>query len=381
MLGRPALMTRHAGGVAMVDPLRVVRYYPRALTGDGGMTHAVRRWSESTAEAGYLAAIAHDGGLPPVEPNKVHWVDLPHIGPTYARVPRGLDRVLRRGDILVLHSGWTVANLSAGELAWSGRVPYVLESRGAYDPHIVRRKRAVKRLWWMMGEGRLVHRAAAMHVFFQEESRHLEALGYQGPTIVVPNGVDSPAEPPWRGGSGELLWLGRFDAEHKGLDLLVQAVGLLAPAERPRIRLQGPDRRGGRRRVKDLVRRAGLDKWIIIGPAVYGQSKRDLLTTCEGFLYPSRWDACPNAVLESAALGVPTLCGPYPLGTRLAAVAGAIQVDADPEAMADGLRRFGNRAEMSAMGTAGARLMREQFSWSHVAVQWIRQIRNALGER
>ena len=362
----------------MSDRLRVVRYYPRAATGDGGMTHAVRRWSESTAETGWLATIAHDGGVPPLEASDVDWVDLPHVGPTYARVPRRLNGLLRQGDVLVLHSGWTVGNLYAGALARSRLIPYVLEARGAYDPHILRRQRSAKRLWWMMGEGRLVHRAGAMHVFFEEERHHLEALGYQGPMIVAPNGVDSPAEPPWRGGSGELLWLGRFDPEHKGLDLLVQAVGLLAETERPRIRLQGPDRRGGRRGVEDLVRRAGLDKWISVGPAVYGQSKRDLLISCEGFLYPSRWDACPNAVLESAAMGVPTLCGPYPLGTRLAAVDGAIQVAANAEAMADGLRQFGDRGQMSAMGAAGARLMREQFSWSHVAAQWVRQMSSNL---
>ena len=32
----------------------------------------------------------------------------------------------------------------------------------------------------------------------------------------------------------------------------------------------------------------------------------------------SRWDACPNAVLEAVALGVPTLVTPYPLGRFLA---------------------------------------------------------------
>lgn len=344
------------------------------------MTHAVRRWAESTAESGATATVAHDGGAPPTETRDVRWVDLPHIGPRQLRTPRSIGSVLRGTDAIVLHSGWTLGNLWAGAVARSRGVAYVLEPRGAYDPHILRRKRALKRAWCLVGEDRLMRGAAAIQVFFAEERRHLEEMGYRGPILVVPNGVDSPANPPWRGGSGELLWLGRFDPEHKGLDLLVHAVAELAPAERLRIRLHGPDRRGGRGRVAGMIRRAGLEPWITVGPPVYGQAKRDLLVRCDGFLYPSRWDACPNAVLESAALGVPTLCGPFPLGARLAEAGGGIQAEAQPASIADALKRFGDRRKMEALGTAGARLMRERFAWSYVAREWVRQLSDVLAE-
>jgi glycosyltransferase involved in cell wall biosynthesis len=360
-------------------PERVVRYYRRATTGDGGMTHAVRRWAESTAEAGVRSTIAFDRGTPRDPRSGVEWVDVPHLGPSWARIPRDFGSTIHRDDVVVLHSGWNLGNLFAGASARAQGASYILEPRGAYDPHIVNRHHLLKRGWWLAAERELVSKALAIHVFFEEEREHLEALGYSGPVIIAPNGVDSPGTPPWRGGAGYLLWLGRFDPEHKAMDLLVEAVAHLPRADRPRIRLHGPDRRGGRAAVASLIRRLDVRDSISVGPALYGESKREMLVNCDGFLYPSRWDACPNAVLESVALGVPTLCGPYPLGTNLAAAGAALQADSDPVMIASRLLQFRDRARMAAMGAAGARLAREGFGWSDSANSWLLQADDLLG--
>jgi glycosyltransferase involved in cell wall biosynthesis len=353
--------------------VRIVRYYPRALAGDGGMTGAVRRWSQSLARAGADVAVAFDGQGDAWTMDGVEWLPVRHAGRGWRRVPTGLDDVMRGADLLVLHSAWALHNIHAAAIARQLGVPYLLEPRGAYDPNILRRKRIVKRVWWIAWERSLVTRAHPIHVFFDEERPHIAALGYRGALVRAPNGIEPPAGAAWDGGSGEhILWLGRFDPEHKGIDLLVRAVRLVPAEQRPRLRLHGPDFRGGKERIRRLVHTLALEPWVTVGDALYGRAKWDLLSRASGFVYPSRWEGFGNSVAEAVAMGVPTLVTPYPLGRFLAARGGAILAEATPEGLARGLRALG---ASQAAGTAreGARIMRDEMSWDAVARSWLTQ--------
>jgi glycosyltransferase involved in cell wall biosynthesis len=361
--------------VVLVDEIemRIVRYYPRALVGDGGMTSAVRNWSRAMTRCGAEAVIAYDAGVPAPDEDSVEWVEVRHAGRQGLKLPLGLEDVLRDADFLVLHSAWTLRNVRAAAAARKLGTAYVLEPRGAYDPHIVNRKKWIKRLWWVAWEKQLVHSARAIHVFFESERQHLATLGYEGPTIVASNGRDIPSGEAWDGGSGGyLLWLGRFDPEHKGLDLLLDAIDLLPVPERPDLRLHGPDWRGKRSLVGRWIAERKLGEWVRVGEAVYGDQKRHLLTRASGFVYPSRWDACPNSVLESVGLGVPTLVTPYPLGRFLSSRGGAVLAEANAEDLAEGLRRLGDR-DADDVGRIGAEVVRDQLGWDSVARTWLDQ--------
>lgn len=353
--------------------MRIVRYYPRALVGDGGMTSAVRNWSQAMARCGAEAVIAYDEGVSPPDEESVEWVQVRHAGRRGLKFPLGLEDVLEGTDLLVLHSGWTLRNVRAAAAARKLGVAYVLEPRGAYDPHIVARKRWLKRIWWAAWEKRLVHQARAIHVFFESEREHLAALGYAGPVIVASNGREVPKGDHWDGGSGGyILWLGRFDPEHKGLDLLLDAMRQLPPTERPDLRLHGPDWRAKKALVRRWIDERKLADWVSVGDPVHGDQKQRMLVAAAGFVYPSRWDACPNSVLESVALGVPTLATPYPLGRYFSDRGGALVAEATPEGLAQGLRRL-RGDDASAVGAKGAEVVRDELGWDRVARIWLDQ--------
>ncbi|MFN2490197.1 MAG: glycosyltransferase [Actinomycetota bacterium] len=350
-----------------------MRYYPRALVGDGGMTSAVKKWSQGFVNAGAEAVIAYDEGMDVPASGGVEWRRVRHAGRPRLKWPVGLEEILRGADLLVLHSGWTVHNLRAAAVARRMGVPYVLEPRGAYDPHIVKRKRVLKQAWWRAWEKELVSKARAIHVFFEAERAHLDALGYRGPVIVASNGVEPPPGLRWDGGSGGyVLWLGRFDPEHKGLDLLLKGMRVVPPTERPHLRLNGPDWRSRKARVVGMVEELGLREWVTVGDAVYGDAKRAMLSEAAAFVYPSRWDACPNSALEAVAVGLPTLVTPYPLGRYFAANGAALLAEPDPAGLADGLRRL-QGSDAARFGNAGAELVRSELNWDSVARSWLEQ--------
>lgn len=348
--------------------MRIVHYHPRALVGDGGVSNSVRRLSRAIAEAGEQAAIVYDGrdGNQP-DPGPVEWIPLAHRGVGEVQLPVGLERVLRPGDALVLNSAWTAHNARAGAVAHRLGIPYVVAARGAYDPLIMRRRPAVKRLWWTSVEGRLVRRAAALHVFFAEQADHAHRLGFGGRIVVAPNGITVPDNVVWDGGSGGyLLYLGRFDPEHKGLDLLLDAVAAQPEADRPQVRLVGPDWKGGLDVVVRRIATLGLGSWVTTAPAVYGAEKWEVLQSAAGFLYPSRWEGFGNSLAEAAAIGVPALATPYPLATHLAGRGAAVVVP--PERLAEGLRELAQRPSPPPSVAAE---VRAGFTWPAVARAWL----------
>jgi glycosyltransferase involved in cell wall biosynthesis len=351
--------------------MHIVHYYPRAAVGNGGLTRELAR-------AGGRVTVGFHDGEAPRSPAGVRWVPIRSTGGPGVRIPLGLDGLLRGADVLVLYSGWVLHNVAAAEAARRAGVPYVLAPRGAYDPSVFRRKRTLKLLWWAALEHRLLLNASAVQVFFESQREHLVSLGYGGPAIVVPNGVEPPPGVAWDGGSGGYVaWLGRFDPEHKGLDVLVEAVGMLPPDERPTLRLHGPDWRGHKRYLSRLVDRLGLSGSITVGGPVYGTRKWDLLARAAGFVYPSRWEGFGNSVAEAVSIGVPALVTPYPLGRELASGGGAYLAEPTPASVAGGLRRLLS-SDSGRVGRNGAQLIRERNSWRAVARSWLEQTEEVL---
>ena len=360
--------------------MKIIRYYPRAFSGDGGMTNAVRHWSEGFVRAGAEVVIAYEDGEVPDSwaSNKVDCRRLRHIGPSRCRIAPDLEDAIKDADVLVLHSAWAPHNNWAGKVARKLGVPYVLEPRGAYDPQIVRRHRLWKKPWWWTFERELLMNACAVHVFFSSEIQHLRSLGYGGEVIVAPNGVETPDAVHWDGGSGKyLLWMGRFDPEHKGIDVLVRAMKLIEANRRPALRLRGPDWRNGKGTIRRLISRLDLGAWVKVEEPIHGLEKFKLLARSSGFVYPSRWEGFGNSVAEAVSVGVPTVVTPYPLGCYLASRGGAILAEPTPKSLARALESLSSR-EAPGIGARGAQIVHKEITWDLVSHQWLSQVKALL---
>jgi glycosyltransferase involved in cell wall biosynthesis len=290
----------------------------------------------------------------------------------------GLQRHVSPSEVFVVHGGWTLWNIAACRQAASAGAPYVVMAHGVYNAWVFRRGAAMKQLWNALLERRHLRDALAVHLLFDDELEGLRILGVDTATVIAPNGISAARGIRWDGGSGGyLLWLGRFDVAGKGLDLLVRALREMPEAERPVLRLHGPDLRGGKDALIRQARGLGVDRWVEVRDPIYGDEKWEALARATAYVHPSRRDTAPMAVGEAVGVGVPTLVADYPLGRLLASEGAAVMCERSPKAIAGGIARLLSD-DGAAVGAAGTALATGRLSWDTVARSWLRQVEGLL---
>ncbi len=357
--------------------MRFVHYYPRAMA-DSGVTIALWAWARAQASMGYEVLVLHDGPPPQSNPRKgfadtgpmegVAERRIPHRGRGQMAHPLRLGDCLNPGDILVLHEGWRTSNLAAAAAAGRALIPYIVMPHGVYDsswqqylrpPRLVRNKL----------ERHLLEHALAVHVFFASEIPDITALAPRARFFAVPTGYVLPEER-WTGEGGYISWIGRIDPFHKGLDLLIGAVGGLSPSDRPHLRIHGYDYKGGEGTVRRLVREHGLESWVELRGIITEPEKTTFLQRSRGYVHPSRWESHSIALLENLALGVPTLISTaIHYAWEIAGSSAAILADPTEESLAEGLRCL-CKADPQ-LSERARRFVGKRFAWDSLLSEYI----------
>jgi glycosyltransferase involved in cell wall biosynthesis len=313
-------------------------------------------------------------------PKDIEAVFVRHVGRGRVRVPVRLPISKQDRSVLITHAGWTLTNIVAGMHARRHDVPYIVMAHAVYDPHVVHRRALLKAAWLAGLERSYLEKAMAVHVFFPEEAEHLSSLRVQTPVVIAPNGVDPPQGIRWDGGSGGyVLWLGRYDPIHKGLDILLHGLSLLPSSNRPHVRFHGRDYKGGRGVVERLSRELGLEDTVHIGGPIYGEKKWEAMAQAIGFVHPSRWEGSSIAVGEAISIGAPTLVAGYAMGRFLAARECAILVDNTAIGVRDGIERLLSD-DAKKLGARGREVAHRELSWDVLARSWVAQAERLLAD-
>jgi glycosyltransferase involved in cell wall biosynthesis len=355
--------------------MNIAHYSPYALSKDTGTGNSILGWCEALARRDCDVTLLVDGRLTSrPAPNGVRDVPIKHLLQRRMTLPTGVREHLGSADLLVVHGGFVGWNVVACRAAFGAGVPYLVMSHGVYNEGLLARRRGIKKLWNLLIERRHLRNALGVHLLHEGELGGLRRLGVNLPAVISPNGITVVDEVRWDGGSGGyLLYLGRFDVHVKALDILIRSFVHLPVTDRPRLRLHGPDHKGGKQLIATLIHDLSLERWISVGQPIYGPGKWEALVQAAGCVYPSRLDAWPMSVSEAIGAGVPTLVADYPLGRLLADEGAAVLCDRSPEGVARGIERLlsdqGRQVAQRGRALATGRL-----SWDVLADSWVQQV-------
>ena len=292
-----------------------------------------------------------------------------------ATSPWRLAKLAQRDvEIAHLHSVFTPANAL---LAHKLRVPYVVSPHGGYAPVSFARGFVRKRLYSAIIERPFLRRAALRVALTRAEARDLEAFGAGGPITIIPNGVPPISKQVDRSafrrelGLSEdallLVFVGRLDVFHKGLDILIRGVAEAAPWH---LALVGPDFRGGADWLLRQSRMLGVDRRVFLTGPRQGRALHEAFAAADLFALTSRWEGFPLSLLEALAHGVPALVSPAVELLLGVATVGA-GWSAAPAELGPLLRRLQSLdgPERARRGDA-ARALAARYDWDTVALRY-----------
>lgn len=263
----------------------------------------------------------------------------------------------------------------SGAVAWLIKkfynVPYVISLRGGdvpgfrpYDFHVYHKL--------VSPFLRLIWRNAAAVVANSDGLRRLaHAFDSRFDIPIIPNGVDLESykivDRDWS--YPRLLSAGRL-VHQKGLDLAMRALGDLK--EFPwewRIAGDGPQMSG----LQSLARQLGIEQRVFF---LGWQSREDLLECYQQaniFLFPSRHEGMPNALLEAMASGLPVIASCIAGNEDLVIddETGYLVPSEDIEALQMALKKLlAGPALREEMGMASRKHVEANYSWESTAQQY-----------
>jgi glycosyltransferase involved in cell wall biosynthesis len=353
----------------------------------GGAGNASAHIAAQLEKMGHLITVVTSrfGGLPHQEQNG---------GVTIHRVPslrRRQDRSnpLEQALFILSASVWILSliphfkpnatlaffGVPSGAVAWLAKkiynIPYIVSLRGGdvpgfrpYDFDVYHKMIApFLRVIWR-NAGAVVANSKGLRTLATAFDSRIEIP-------IIPNGIDLQSyKTPDRDWSfPRLLSVGRI-VHQKGLDLAIRALGGLKEFDWEwRIAGDGPQQAA----LQSLVKELGIGDRIIF----LGWQSREQLTECYRraniFLFPSRHEGMPNAMLEAMASGLPVIASCIAGNEELVVddKTGLLVPSEDIERLQTALKKLlSDPALREHMGEAARRHVEDNYSWETTARQY-----------
>jgi glycosyltransferase involved in cell wall biosynthesis len=298
-----------------------------------------------------------------------------------------IDALLEDADestIFHIHGGREPLLLGLGRALRHRGVPYAITVHGRFSHIYDSAGRSLKRtteLYLKMFERSLLEGAKFVQALAPEEEWVLSRIAPRATIKVVGNGAYSsrlgrvPARPAARPPSASFphfAYCGRYEIEHKGLDLMIEGFALYR-------------RSGGighltmigtgpvRMRLVQMAEEFAVSDVVHIHGPMFGAERDAILQACDWFVMTSRFEGVPLAALEAAMLGMPLV---VTSGTSLrtaveASSAGIPVLDLTAQAVCTAMHQAGSlsAAEWQARSNAAYGLAMSSGDWTVIAAR------------
>lgn len=294
-----------------------------------------------------------------------------------------LRSLIRRADIVHVHSLYLFHTLAASRLALSHDTPYLVRPHGTLTRHHRARHRMRKALYRLIVENKTLAGAALFHCTSDREERELLEVLPNARTAVVPLPVHVVALPRRKESddSFRVLFLGRV-APKKRVDLVLGAVEILAKrGVRIQVSVAGPIDPRSRPGIEVAARHAvSAGAQVSILGAVTGLRKWRLYANADAFVLPSLEENFGVSVVEAMMCGVPTVAT---TGVAIAGELGDIGalelVDSSAESVAARLLALrDDRSRADAVAHRGRTVATERYSPAAVGEQLLSMYETAI---
>lgn len=291
--------------------------------------------------------------------------------------PNYLPAPFNKPDIVVFHGVNLPKNISIYNKLIKKHIPYIIVPHGEITRTALKKKWLKKKIAYILLFNRFIKKAAAVQCLSQNEADESVIAKKK---FIVPNGMDLHEQKPIhteREGM-KLLYIGRLDPVHKGLDLMIKAVGQIADYMRKNaitLDIYGPDVAGRLAILTGYIQEENVGDIAHTHSPIFGKEKEQAYDDYDVFIQTSRFEGLPMGILEALSYGMPVIatkgtclmeqiaernCG-YPAGEDTTGIANAIK------------QAYNDKASWLEKGNACRSFIKENYSWNNVAAASVKK--------
>ncbi|WP_231936396.1 glycosyltransferase [Bythopirellula polymerisocia] len=297
---------------------------------------------------------------------------------------RELDSLIPQGDVVHIHSLWTMPNAYGSSLAKKHGKPVVFSPHGSLETWALNRHRWKKRICEEMFQRRDLEQANCVHALSHTEADSIRGYGLTNPIAVIPNGINLSAYEnlpdrsvllnsyPQLTDKRIVLFLSRLHPK-KGLQHLVEAWRkIVVDNQDVQLVIAGPDN-GHEAIIRGLVSDLELDSSVLFTGPLYGEQKLAALAAADLFVLPSFSEGFSMAILEAMACELPLLISRNCSFPEVANSEAGLECESDVTSTEEGLRKILSMTndERQSMGRNGRKLVEQRYTWDRIAKQFL----------
>lgn len=285
-------------------------------------------------------------------------------------------------DIVIFHEAYRKEYLTISAELRKNKIPYVIVPHGELSAGAQKKKWLKKKLANLLLFNRLIKNAAAIQCLSQIE---LDTTNFGEKKFIGTNGIHIPTQKKdkFNTDKTELVYIGRLDAYHKGLDLLINAASGIKNflvSNNCTLHIYGPDFAGRYAHVKKMIQDNKLENLITLNHEILGKKKENVLLNSDIFLQTSRFEGMPMGILEALSYGIPCL---ITKGTNLGEFINEYNsgwvAETNSESIAQKIKQaILDKDEWINKSQNAVRLVKKNFEWNTISKEIINQYKNII---
>ena len=212
-------------------------------------------------------------------------------------------------DIVIFHEAYRKEYLRISAELRKRKIPYVIIPHGELSAEAQKKKWLKKKVPNVLLFNRFINGAKAIQCLSKREHN---ATRFGKKKFIGTNGIrlSNKRKEKFHEDAVKFVYIGRLDAQIKGIDLMLDAVKLCEKTmreQRATIDIYGPDLNGRYANVEKMIAQRDVGDIVFLHHEIVCEEKERTLLDADVFIQTSRSEGMPLGVLEAMSYGLPCL--------------------------------------------------------------------------
>ena len=219
-----------------------------------------------------------------------------------------LEVPFNKPDIVIFHQVYATEYIKISSQLRKEKIPYIIVPHGSLTAEAQKKKR-IKKLLGNFLFNSFIKNSTAVQCLSKVEEK---TTRFKVKKFIGTNGCNLPIQKKqtFNNEKIKIVYIGRLDWIHKGLDIMLDAFKLLMNSphkDKCELSIYGPDYKGRYAHVEQMIAERSLNDIVTLNPPVFGCDKEQILLESDIFIQTSRFEGMPMGILEALGYGLPCL--------------------------------------------------------------------------